>query len=191
MLDESPTSALLSYEHASDGGWPFAFDCSQAFRVHPRGIELTLSMTNQSHVLAPAGLGWHPFFAKRPGCRIAFEASGRWEMGDDKLPTHRIASQGISGPVQALDVDHCFDGWFGSVRLRDDTLNVRLTSSLKHLVLFTRPDRDSIAIEPVSHVNDAIALANRGMDTRLLGLRTLEPGHTLTAQMAIEVERTK
>jgi aldose 1-epimerase len=48
-----------------------------------------------------------------------------------------------------------------------------------------------IAIEPVSHVNNALALAAQGMAADELGLATLEPGESVTASMTIAVERVE
>ena len=36
-----------------------------------------MTLTNQSEVPMPAGLGWHPYFAKRPGSHLRFAADGR------------------------------------------------------------------------------------------------------------------
>ena len=191
VLDSDDGFAMLAYEHAADAAWPFAFDSSQVLRLRGRTLELTLALTNQSPGPAPVGLGWHPFFVKRPGSHIAFEASGRWEMGPDKLPTTRSPSLGIDAPCASLDVDHCFDGWSGAARLRDDVLLTTIRSNLERLVVFTNAGRDTIAIEPVSHVNNAINLVAAGADAQALGLRTLQPGETLTAEMSIEVEGAK
>jgi len=188
ILDASDTFALLSYEHRPDTGWPFAFDCSQAFRLGPDALELTLSGTNQSDQAAPFGLGWHPYFVKRPDSRIGFEASGRWEMDADNLPTHRVASRGLDSACAGLSVDHCFDGWHGPAHLRDARMDVRISSSLTHLVVFTNDTRDFVAIEPVSHVNNAVNMA--GPDLRQLeqlGVRILQPGESLSASMRIEI----
>jgi aldose 1-epimerase len=181
--------ALLSYAHHGDDSWPFAFDSSQSFRLAPDALELTLSVTNQSQHPAPAGLGWHPFFVKRPGAHLTFLATGRWEMGEDKLPTRRVRSPGIDADCAALDVDHCYDGWSGTAELRDGVFAIRITSNLSRLVAFTTPVRDSIAIEPVNHVNNALALVAQGADASQLGLATLAPGESLTAEMTIAVER--
>lgn len=189
VLDVTGDFALLSYEHRADGSWPFAFDASQTIRVTASAVEFTLSMTNQSGANAPAGLGWHPFFAKRPASHLSLRATGRWEMGGDKLPTQRIAGAGLDADCGALDVDHCFDGWDGVVQLRDDTFDIRVTSNLSRIVVFTNPQRDHIAIEPVSHVNNALALVREGMSAEQLGLTTLGPGESLSAQMTIEVGR--
>jgi aldose 1-epimerase len=77
VLDEDASTAMLAYEHRPDNAWPFAFDCSHTYRIKPGGLEMTLAITNQSAAPAPAGLGWHPYFTKRPGSRIAFRATGR------------------------------------------------------------------------------------------------------------------
>lgn len=188
LLDCSDTFALLSFEHRPDGSWPFAFDCSQALRLGPDALELTLSVTNQSDLAAPFGLGWHPNFVKRPDCHVAFEASGRWEMGDDNLPTHRLASSGLDTDCAGLDIDHCFDGWRGELRLRDAVMDVRLSSSLDHLVVFSRPERDFVSLEPVSHVNNAVNMREAAPHARSrLGVRVLQPAESMSASMRIEI----
>jgi aldose 1-epimerase len=191
LLDSEKDFALLAYEHRADSAWPFAFDSSQTFRLREGKLEMTLSLTNHSDRAAPAGLGWHPFFVKRSRSRISFEATGRWEMGPDKLPTVRRPSNGLDAACAFLDVDHCFDGWTGIVHLRDELLHTRVTSSLSRLVVFTNDTRDSVAVEPVSHVNNAMTLVDRGADPAQLGVAILQPGESISAQMAIAVESVK
>jgi len=189
VLEADAQFALLSYEHTPDAAWPFAFDTSQAFRLRDTQLELTLSITNQSTQAAPVGLGWHPYFVKRADAHLHFAASGRWEMGEDKLPTQRLPSPGLDTDCAALDVDHCFDGWRGDAELNDGALRIRLASSLTRLVVFTHPARDTVAIEPVSHVNNAVnLLGQEGMTAEALGLKVLLPGESMTATMAIGVE---
>ncbi len=189
VLEAEAQFALLSYEHKPDAAWPFAFDTSQAFRLRDDALELTLSITNQSSQAAPVGLGWHPYFVKRTDSHLRFAASGRWEMGGDKLPTHRLPSPGLDADCAALDVDHCFDGWSGEAVLSDARLRVHLGSNLGRLVVFTNPARDTVAIEPVSHVNNAVnLLGQEGMTAEALGLTVLLPGASMTATMAIRVE---
>lgn len=191
LLESDKDFAMLAYEHRPDSAWPFAFDSSQTFRLRGGVLELTLSLTNQSDRPAPAGLGWHPYFVKRSRSRIAFEATGRWEMGADKLPTVRRPSQGLDAACAFLDVDHCFDGWSGTVHLRDELLHTRVTSNLRRLVVFTNDTRDSVAIEPVSHVNNAMALVDAGAEPKALGVAILQRGESISAQMAITVESVK
>ncbi len=190
VLEQQADFALLAFEHAADEAWPFAFDSSQAFRLTGDTLELSLSITNQSAVAAPVGLGWHPCFVKRAGGHIAFAAQGRWEMGPDKLPTHRTASTGLDTDLVTLSVDHCFDGWGGVVELRDALLRVRINANLSRLVVYTGPALEVVAIEPVSHVNNAVNLVESGHAAGLdLGVRVLQPGESLSADMSIHVER--
>jgi aldose 1-epimerase len=190
VLDQDEQVLMLACKHQDDASWPFAFDASQTFRVHGNELELTLSMTNQSAGPAPAGLGWHPYFVKRSRSRIAFEATGRWEMSDEKLPTHRQPSRGLDADCAFLEVDHCFDGWRGVVHLRDEKLHTRIASNLSRLVVFTNSTRDFVAIEPVSHVNNAINLMQAGAGhADELGIRVLAPGESMSAQMSIRAER--
>jgi aldose 1-epimerase len=189
VLDAADNFALLSYEHKADASWPFDFDCSQAFKLEAHALELSLSITNQSNVATPVGLGWHPFFIKRPDSHVQFDATGRWEMGHDKLPTHREPHAGLDTACATLDVDHCFDGWGGTVQLRDGVLRMRVLSSLSRLVVYSTPASDSIAIEPVSHVNDAVnRMAQTGASAEDLGVCVLHPGETFSCAMRIEVE---
>jgi aldose 1-epimerase len=189
VLEQDDQLLMLAFEHSADASWPFAFDASQTFRLSGNTLELTLSMTNQSAMPAPAGLGWHPYFVKRSRSRIAFEATGRWEMNEEKLPTHREPSHGLDGDCAALDVDHCFDGWNGVVHLHDEKMHTRIASNLGRLVVFTNPTRDCVAIEPVSHVNNAVNLLQAGAgQADELGIQVLAPGESMSAQMSIQVE---
>jgi aldose 1-epimerase len=189
VLEATENFALLSYEHKADASWPFDFDSSQAFKLEAQALELSLSITNQSAMAVPVGLGWHPFFVKRADSHVQFDATGRWEMGNDKLPTHRAPHTGLDTACAMLDVDHCFDGWAGTVLLQYSVLTVRVRSSLSRLVVYSTPSSDSIAIEPVSHVNDAVnRMAQLGASADELGVRILQPGQTFSSAMRIEVE---
>ncbi|MEO6625546.1 MAG: aldose 1-epimerase [Burkholderiaceae bacterium] len=181
--------AHLTLRHAGDSGWPFAFGATQTLRLDTDALELDLVLTNRARHAVPVGLGWHPYFAKRPESHIGFFAAGRWEMGPDKLPTERAPVSGMAVGCAALDVDHCFDGWGGSVHLHDVFLHTTLSSDLGYLVVFTHPSRDFIAIEPVSHVNNALNLAPMlGCDVHALGVQVLQAGQSMTAHMRIAVQ---
>jgi aldose 1-epimerase len=76
------------------------------------------------------------------------------------------------------------------VELTDDTLRTRISSNVSRLVVFTTPERDSIAIEPVSHSNNALNLmAQTGATADELGVCILQPGQTFSCEMRIDVER--
>jgi len=191
VLESNDNFALLALEHKADPTWPFDFDASQAFKLERNALEMSLSITNQSKAPAPVGLGWHPYFAKRPGMRIQFNATGRWEMDDLHLPSHHTGQTGLDTVLANLTVDHCFDGWDGVLTLRDVVLSTRVTSAMRHLVVYSTPERDSIAVEPVSHANNALNLLADGVaSAEQLGVRVLQPGESFSCEMRIEVEHT-
>ncbi|AMO22565.1 aldose 1-epimerase [Ramlibacter solisilvae] len=188
VLEQDEASIMLACEHRPDPTWPFGFDCSHMLRLTPAGLEMTLAATNQSAQPAPMGLGWHPNFVKRPGARIAFHATGRWEMGTDMLPTRREPAGGLDQPCETLAVDHCFDGWDGQAKLTDPVMRVTVQSELTRAVVFCSPVRDYLAIEPVTHVNNALQLHAAGLPASELGVVVLPPGESMLAQMRILVE---
>lgn len=192
VLESTESFALLAMEHKADAAWPFDFDCSQVFKLEDGALDMSLSVTNQSRTPAPVGLGWHPYFVKRADATVQFAASGRWEMAADKLPTHREPHAGLIQPTAALTVDHCFDGWDGVLTLKDSQLQVTVRSALSRLVVFTTPERDNIAVEPVSHVNNALNLMGAtGASAESLGVVTLQPGESFSCSMRVEVRSTQ
>ena len=195
-LESSATSARLVYRHRPDtpdnhAAWPFAFDCIQTFTLDDNGLSITLELTNrETRQSMPAGLGFHPYFVKRPDSHVTFATTGRWEMDSLSLPTERLLSPGLDRACAGLDIDHCFDGWQGTVQLRDRLLDVTITSGMPCLVVYTQPGRDFIAIEPVSHVNNALGMNKTAQNTAQLeswGVKILPPGAAFSVQMRIDV----
>jgi aldose 1-epimerase len=190
LASHNASQAVLTYSHPADASWPFAFDSSQTFNLSDHALELHMSVTNRAAEPAPVGLGWHPYFAKSDSTHLAFSCSGRWDMDASKLPSARRDHAGLDTDCTTLDVDHCFDGWNGTLMLTEGGLRVRLTSDLRYLVVFTTPGRDSIAVEPVSHVNNALGLAHQtGQSPGSLGVHVLQLGESFSASMLIDVEQ--
>jgi aldose 1-epimerase len=192
VLDSGADHASLQHNHAPDADWPFAFECAQHVSLDDGGLSLRLvfkntdSATATSNHTAPCGLGWHPYFAKDPHTQVHFTAGSRWAMGPDKLPTQAVPHSGLSVATANLVTDHCFSGWPGVAHLRTSRLHVTVTSSLPHLVVFTDPARAFIAIEPVSHVNNALGVPRSASDLAALGVIALQAGQTFEATLRIE-----
>lgn len=185
---QSSTHAVLQLEHHSDNHWPFTFVAEQRIALQENTLKMDLKITNADQHLAPVGLGWHPYFVKREGARFSFTSTGRWGMGEDKLPTSKTACEGISQITDSMSVDHCFDGWIGSAVLEDAIHRCHIQSNLNRLVVYTHPRLQSIAIEPVSHVNNALQIATDKIMAEDLGLKTLEQGESFECSMQIKVE---
>jgi aldose 1-epimerase len=184
VLRADSGAAELRYRHAGDAHWPFDFELRQRITLAPGRLELQLAFTNTASQSQPVGLGWHPYFAKRARSRLHIELSERWDNDASGLPVRRVAQPGIDADVAHLAFDNCFEGWRGAARIRDEKLSLRLSSSLPYLVVFTPQTRPYFCVEPVSHVSNAIHMA----DPTAHGLRALDPGATFDAWMRLEVD---
>ncbi|MDP1899495.1 MAG: aldose 1-epimerase [Rubrivivax sp.] len=183
VVQAAPAEAELAYRHAPDTHWPFAFELRQRFVLTPDALEVHLAITNHAAQPQPVGVGWHPYFPKRHRSRVHIELTDRWESDASGLPTRRVPQSGIDGDVAHLAFDHCFEGWHGPAQLRDEKLSVRLSSSLPYLVVYTPESKPYYCVEPVSHVSNALHMAEPAAH----GLRALAPGATLDAWMKLEI----
>jgi aldose 1-epimerase len=174
---------VLRYRHAADAHWPFDFEASQYFTLTPQSMNVQMVFTNTAAVAQPAGLGWHPYFPKRERSRLHIELSHRWDSDATQLPVRKVAQPGIDSDVAHLDFDNCFEGWSGPARIRDEKFSLQLSSSLPYLVVFTPQDKPYFCVEPVSHVSNAIHMA----DPAAHGLRTVQPGETTDAWMKLDI----
>ncbi len=179
----SVDQAELRYVHTPDAHWPFAFDVRQRFVLGTHTLEMHLVFSNTATTAQPVGLGWHPYFPKRPRSRLHIELTDRWESDASGLPTRRVPQPGIDGDIAHMAFDNCFEGWKGPARLRDEKMSVKLTSSLPYLVVYTPALKDYYCVEPVSHVNNALHMSEPASH----GLRTVAAGATLDAWMKLEI----
>ena len=183
VVSFSAHEAELRYVHTPDHHWPFAFELLQRFVLNADVLELHLAFSNRAAHTQPVGLGWHPYFPKRPHSRLHAELTDRWENDASGLPTRRVPQPGIDADVAHLAFDNCFEGWRGAARIRDEKLSLKLTSSLPYLVVYTPAISPYFCVEPVSHVSNALHMAEPSAH----GLRTLSPGGTFDAWMKLEI----
>jgi len=179
----SAQEVVLRYRHEGDADWPFAFEARQYFALTPSALSVQMVFTNTAAIAQPVGLGWHPYFPKRSRSRLHIELSHRWDSDATQLPVRKVAQPGIDADVAHLAFDNCFEGWHGPARIRDEKFSLQLSSSLPYLVVFTPQDKDYFCVEPVSHVSNAIHMA----DPAAHGLRTVAAGESLDAAMTLEV----
>jgi aldose 1-epimerase len=184
VLAADATQAELRYCHTPDVHWPFPFEIRQRAVLTPEALTLTLAFTNTAAQAQPAGLGWHPYFPKRAASRLNIELTERWDSDASGLPTVAVPQPGIHGEVSQLNFDNCFQGWAGPALIADEHLSMRLTSSAPYLVVFTPATKPYYCVEPVSHVSNAIQMA----DPAAHGLQSVAPGETFEVWMTLEVK---
>lgn len=183
---ESHTAQRCVLVHRHDGtapGWPWAYETRQEIALSDAGCRITLSLTNRSGRLMPAGIGLHPYLRRRLQSRVAFDADGVLAVGEDLIPTGanlpagHFADFAGGAPLPDRLIDHCFTGWDGAARVTDDCGTIMiLAEGAEALHLYAPETRDILCIEPVNHHPDA---ANTG------SMPLCAPGETVSLSMRL------
>ncbi|MEO8386105.1 MAG: aldose 1-epimerase [Betaproteobacteria bacterium] len=191
IATQTVDSVSLRLQHTPDADWPFACEARQVVRLTANALQLELSVRNIDTRVMPAGLGFHPFFPLTPETHLQSDWKGMWKMSADSLPTELgpvppEADFSQLRPVAGWRVDHCFTGWSRRAVLDYPTHRLQIDASdlCRQIVVFAPNDgRNFIALEPVTNINNAFALAANGRtDT---GMRMLASGESMEISMSI------
>ena len=191
VVKRNAESAELHLRHEPDTDWPFACEATQHLRLGTNALHLSLAVKNTDKRAMPAGLGFHPFFPLTPDTHLQTDWRGMWQMGDDSLPTMlgpvpMEADFSQLRPVSNWKVDHCFTSWNRRAVLDYPTHRMQLDASeaCRQIVVFAPNDgRNFIALEPVTNINNAFALAAKGVSES--GMRMLAANERFEISMSI------
>lgn len=186
VAEQAPDHCTLVHSH--DGaapGWRWAYEARQEVVLSDAGCSITLSLTNLSERLMPAGVGLHPYLRRRPESQVRFAADGMVAVGADMIPTgERLAANHFAdfaaprgaGLPDAV-IDHCFIGWDGVAEVVDDLGTITLAAKSAGLLHLYAPQAPEIlCLEPVNHTPDA---ANAG------AMPLCAPGETVSLTLRI------
>jgi aldose 1-epimerase len=189
------TSATLELEVAPSTDWPFAFRTWQNFTLAPDSLTIGIGIENRHHAAAPCGFGLHPFFPRSPELTLQFDAGSVWHnAGVGEVPSERTAippewDHSAGRKVGPVFIDNDFAGWDGHALLaypdRGYRIRVAADPVFGHTVVYVPDGRDFFAIEPVSHMNDALNRMDREPDH---GMLVLAPGEARAGTARYTVE---
>lgn len=158
--------------------WPGIGVISQTIRLTPHALHYKAKVVNYDRGTRsfPFGLGYHPYFAATPDCRIQTPARARWELVDN-LPTgKRLAVDGaydLRAPraYGDLTLDDGYtdfpptaDGLVERGRVEYPgvgVLRIRTSPAFREMVVFTPPHHKAVCLEPYTCPSDAIHLQER------------------------------
>ncbi len=189
--------ASLRLDWPGHASWPWPFVARQRLRLlGERALQLDLSLCNVGRRQMPAGLGWHPAFARRSQLRLALQARSCQQTGSDGLPDGSAGAappflrRGRAEPAESLiGTDNAFDGWTGAAQLQWPALRLDMKADgalSRRLVIYAPADADYICLEPVSHLNNA--LAQTALTAAAWGQRWLSPGMVLRARLRLTLQ---
>ena len=190
-------STTLQYKYR-ENDWPWWFDATQAFTLHPWGLELNMAIHNRSHSPMPAGLGWHPYFPSK-NALINCVTDSILVNGPDMIPQQRLpvsVENDLRRPrrVESLDLDNAYrvlpagaerlpqqpEEYLHVLTWPDRTVTLQCSAVLSTVVVYSPPGMGFFCVEPASHPPNAI---NSEPDN----LHRLLPGDSLQARIALSV----
>ena len=178
LLERSTDRAVLGIEQAPGGeGWPWAWRATQEIRLDEQGIEVAVTVANESAEAMPLTIGWHPYLATHRGAQAAdlwHDAAARFELDERGAASGepRAASFGMRPGETAA-----FAPWPGhlSLRLRGDGL-VRVTCQAGGALVLHRPAiGEYLCAEPVTSVPGQITALPAGAQRTLVWRCAYEP----------------
>ena len=185
--DQGADHARLAFRYRARG-WPWDYAAGQTFRLAGDALIYSLSLTNLSASVMPAGLGLHPYFPLDPDTQLQFSAPLYQPIDQTLLPLPPEpipaawdfnAPQAVTAPI-----DNPFLGWDGRARLtwpsRGLAVEVTTDPLLSHLVIYAPMGEAVVSIEPCTHPIGALNHSAQGM--ALLG-----PGESLAISVRFQV----
>lgn len=183
VLDSGASHVSMCWRHhaieyVAGGEWPWSFTAEMSYRVDEFGLHFSLALRNDSAVVAPAILGWHPYVhrhwlaaAQARGSGIALHALGSHGL---RFPNPACGTHARRPVAIDLQVPHtlALESWSSSWKLsKPDGEELRIDSDAMHLVHHVPPALDYVCVEPVTSLPGRLHLADAADQ---IGL---EPGH--------------
>jgi len=194
-----PDAAALTLRHRYAGdypGYPFPFDLQVTYRLTDAGVfSVQYAAQNTGTRACPVAFGWHPYFcldgAPVDDLTLGLAVASEVRLNDQLLPVGEGPPPTENPlPLRGRHLDAAFvvgaAGGGVSTTLRSEARDLTLRvwqetgpQQFTHLVVFTHPARDRIAIEPLTAGVDAF---NNGR-----GLRVLPPNETAGGEIRVSL----
>lgn len=190
MTEHYAKITCIGQSEGENKAYPFAYTFSIAFKMKEPGYFTgEMSFTNNDKQPIPVGFGWHPYFKlteKVDDLELKIPESEAIELDDKMIPTgKRKAFNNFDelARIGKTKLDTCFalqaEAGREEVRLQNNTQQLYFWQEVgerkfNYLQLFIPPERQAIAIEPMT--------CNINAFNNEEGLIALEPGETASAQ---------
>ncbi len=193
--DEDLAEIVLEYEYRKENeGYPFDFNISIVHRIEKgKGYACVTLIENLSETEIPVADGWHPYFdlnEKIDNLKLQLESDEIILTDENRMPASRRKYDAFRAmkKLSKTFFDNCFtllpeNGFVNTFLINEkEDLHLKIwqesgKSKYNYLVIYTPPDRKTIAIEPMTSNVNAF---NNGE-----GLIVLQPGQSFEATFGI------
>jgi aldose 1-epimerase len=168
--------AILKVEHKTTGeepGYPFKVAISIEYKLNKDGFSCTTVIENNDSKTIPVGDGWHPYFkigSKMDDCILSLPVECSYEVDQRMIPTgKRLEEKEFNKPVKIgsakFDTGYKLTNTGGNIHyttLENPVHKIKLVfwqeggeGKYNYLQIYIPPDRQSIAIEPMTCLANA------------------------------------
>lgn len=173
LVTDSAAILILQADYISQHkGYPFTYHIEIEYTLEENNFKCVTKILNTSEQSIPIGDGWHPYFttgSKIDNIKLQLPASKQVELGKNIIPTGNYLPGKLfesPTPINTTQLDHCFELDTSTdkveTRLIDEQKNISMViwqqvggRGYKFIQAYIPPDRNSIAIEPMSCAPDA------------------------------------
>lgn len=189
-------------EDYSDISWPFLFSAKIKYELQDHNFKVHMTVINQSDQDMPAGMGIHPYFARKltdgdDQVIVNLPTKGLYP-GETTIPTGTweppTADYDFSTTRELTTdfIDKCYRAYHRPAKINWVNSGVELTIDwdevYQHLVLYVpKDDFTTFAVEPVTNCNNGFNLANQGVEDT--GTVYLAPNEELSGTISMTAAR--
>lgn len=186
ILNSNFGAVTLRYnENENPIGFPFKFNIELTYKLSESGIRLSVNVLNTDNKGFPFTLGWHPYFKTRDlyNSHLNFNSSISYLVDDHQIPNGEV-SFNETMPFQLKDTN--LDTGYKLVDNQVEfltpeyQLKIEATSVNNYLQVYTPPDSNILAIEPMTGAADSF--------NNKMGLQILNPKDNYTIQWTLTIE---
>ncbi len=199
VSDKSARCTLRYVYEKGDDGYPFQYSIDLTYELSQKhGLTCVTKVVNNSETEIPIGDGWHHYFdlgVDISELNLKINALSTIELDATKIPTGKRAFQIPFKDLEKIgkhEIDSCFlvksNSGETETRLVCKARNIDLhvwqetgPNKYNYVIIYTPPDRKSIAIEPIS---SNINSFNSGED-----LIILSPGEEFVSKCGIYLRK--
>lgn len=196
---ENFCSVVLQYTNVDEGffqGYPFKFELIIKYTLSNNGLKATTFVNNLSEAIMPFGDGWHPYFSiggSIDDLYLSVPSDKILELGDDLIPTGKLRKYPFFNGLNKIGNSILNHSFF--IETSENVVETILYNAIddfklvlwqennvdkyKYLQVYIPPDRQSIALEPMTCAPNAF---NNNM-----GLQWLYPGEQYSCQFGIKI----
>jgi aldose 1-epimerase len=167
---------------------PIKYAATQIIQLEKDAISIRIKITNKDLILAPFGIGIHPYFPRTPDSQLMCDLASEWTLDNDLMPVQLVPNPIKEQMKNGILVDKLpTEGAFNSsstdayISLQSNQFFVKMETKpkMQHAILWCPAGQSFFCYEPVSHMIDGFNMSNSGCDNT--GVKYIPPNASYEA----------